>query len=219
MNQIHEICKICGRGFSTKGISTHIWRMHGDGIHHNPHKNYKGGKIAWNKGKTKETDGRVKKYANTLSDRIHNGTLYYGHPISNDTKEKLSIIRSKILEEKGVGGFKNIKWYKIKNILGEEFIVRGTWELEVARWLNFKNLVWVRKIYLSYTDDDNIKRTYCPDFYLLKYNLYIEVKGYFSQADRNKIKKVKIQNDIKLICLFEKHIRKIKKISSSSSTV
>ena len=65
------------------------------------------------------------------------------------TKEILSLARSKVLEELGTGGFKNIKWYKISNIHNEEFIVRGTWELNTAKLLNESNILWIRKIYLK----------------------------------------------------------------------
>jgi hypothetical protein len=155
----------------------------------------------WNKGLTKHTDIRLYDLSKRMSHRSFKHT--------DETKEKLSKIRSQILEEKGVGGFKNVKWYKIKNIKQQEFILRGTWEVKIANWLNENKILWIRKVYINYIDDIGIKRTYCPDFYLPLHDRYIEVKGYYSQLDKDKIKKVKEQNKIKLIILFGKHIKKL----------
>lgn len=61
MNKIK--CEYCNKEYSIKGIGTHIWRTHGEG------KTFKANnqnRIAWNKGKTKESDERVQKYANAL---------------------------------------------------------------------------------------------------------------------------------------------------------
>jgi hypothetical protein len=134
-----------------------------------------------------------------------------GRKLSNEVKEKLSLIRSKIIEEQGKGGFKNIKWYKIFNIEKEEFILRGTWELKIANLLNDNNILWIRKIYLNYIDN-KIKRTYCPDFYLPKYNLYLEVKGYFSIKDKDKMNKVIKNNKINLVIINSKMINNEKEI-------
>jgi len=149
------------------------------------------------------------------------GKAHKGKIISKEQREKLSFHRSKILEEMGVGGFKTIKWYKVKNIKGEEFILRGKWELNVAEILNNNEIYWIRKVYIQYIDSDGIIRTYTPDFYLPNLNRYIEVKGYFSEKDQNKIQRVKKQNDINLILIREKDFneRLIENIISNSSSL
>jgi len=128
---------------------------------------------------------------------------------SNKTKEKLSAIRSKYLEEVGKGGFKTIKWFSVPNIRGEEFIVRGTWELTVAQWLNNHGIYWKRRVYIPYTVD-GIQKTYTPDFYIPDSDIYLEVKGYLSQADSKKLDLVKTQNNIKLKLLLDREIKQIK---------
>lgn len=203
-------CKYCGKEYSKFGIDNHISIIHLKS--RKPAVFYRN--AVWNRGLTKEIDSRVKKYSKSISKTIRGKSR---RPLSVQTKEKLSLIRSKIIEEKGVGGFKNIKWYKIKNILGEEFILRGTWEVKIANWLNLNKYLWVRKIYLNYIDDNNVKRTYCPDFYLPITDRYIEVKGYYSQLDKDKIKKVREQNKINLIILFGKHIKKLCSVSTTVS--
>ena len=55
-------CKYCGKEFSTKGISSHIWRVHGDGVNFKPTLD----KPGWSKGLTKETSESVKKMSESL---------------------------------------------------------------------------------------------------------------------------------------------------------
>ena len=55
-------CEYCGNEFSTKGIGSHIWRMHGDGVNFKPTL----GKPGWSKGLTKETSESVKKMSESL---------------------------------------------------------------------------------------------------------------------------------------------------------
>lgn len=130
-----------------------------------------------------------------------------GKHLSKEQKENLSIIRSKAIENMGGGGFKHVKWFNLKNISGESFIVRGTWELLVGTKLNEANIEWKRKIYLNYTDDNGLKRTYTPDFYIPILDRYIEVKGFFSEKDKDKLKKVIKEHNINLLILRESDIK------------
>ncbi len=141
------------------------------------------------------------KYIITDETRIKIGLKHKGKKISDEQKKKLSLARSKNLEELGVGGFKNIKWYKINNINDEEFIVRGTWELKVAEILNSNNILWIRKIYLNYIDNNQVVRTYTPDFYLPNYNRYLEIKGFFSDEDKIKLNLILEQKKIYLLLI------------------
>jgi len=52
--------------------------------------------------------------------------------------------------------------------------------------------VWNNKTYLTYITD--IQRTYHPDFYLPSLNVYIEVKGYYSENDKQKMRAVLLSN-------------------------
>lgn len=116
------------------------------------------------------------------------------------TKEKISVSRSKYLEEVGGGGFTHIKYYDATNLLGEMYKVRGTWELRIAEWLNTNNIVWKRKIYIPY-EIDGVNRTYTPDFYLPDKDIYLEVKGYYSEFDKQKLRRVVSQNSIELFLI------------------
>lgn len=54
-------CELCDKEYSKKGMGTHVWRTHGEGKTFNSNNiGYLiGTKIAWNKGKTKDTDDTV----------------------------------------------------------------------------------------------------------------------------------------------------------------
>ena len=68
------ICKYCGK--ECKNENSH--RNHERTCPKNPNRNYKNGmtgKTAWNKGLTKETDERVKKYGETFSEKCKNGQI------------------------------------------------------------------------------------------------------------------------------------------------
>lgn len=70
---------------------------------------------------------------------------------------------------------------------------QGSWEFKVGLWLEHKK----EKFYCHENvrqfkyQVDEIERTYCPDFYLPDKNIFIEVKGYFTKQDREKIKVVR----------------------------
>ena len=86
-------------------------------------------------------------------------------------------------------GFKDVKWYKIKNIVGQEFSVRGHWEERVALRLNELGIIWTKAKPIPYFDGD-ITRHYVPDFWLPTLESYVEVKGYQRERDLYKWKSV-----------------------------
>lgn len=63
-------CDICGKWFSIKGIGSHKWRAHGDGINFQP---MKPGHVPWNKGLTKSSSEAVRRQAESL--RRHRSEL------------------------------------------------------------------------------------------------------------------------------------------------
>lgn len=154
------------------------------------------GHPAWNKGLTAETDERIKQSKETYFERFANGNYKnYSHPHTNETKELLSRKRSEYLSNAvNAGGFKDVGWYKIKNIKNKEYTVRGLWEYNVALKLNQQNILWERNRYINYISN-NIKKTYNPDFYLPITDEYIEVKGFFSEKDKIKMNLVVEQNN------------------------
>jgi hypothetical protein len=96
---------------------------------------------------------------------------------------------------------------RVKNIEYNGFILKGKWELEFAKWLDQNKIEWTNKILkpFSYIWENN-NHLYFPDFYLIDYNLYVEIKGYERERDLQKWKSVE-----NLIVLKKNDIDDIKK--------
>lgn len=132
-----------------------------------------------------------------------------GKHLSKETRQKISLARSKNLnEDLKSGRRKDVKWYKVKNIVGQEFTVRGHWEENVAIKLNELNILWTRNKWIEYFDGD-IVRHYNPDFYLDLFDAYVEVKGYYPPEDQKKMKLVLDQHkDITIYFIGENEYKK-----------
>lgn len=95
------------------------------------------------------------------------------------------------------GGETNYKKFKYKNIWMD-----SSWEVELAKWLDAKNIKWKRdrKIIFYWTDAENKKRRYYPDFYLPQYNIYLDPKNKFKlEKDSYKLNQVIKENNIRLV--------------------
>ena len=108
-------------------------------------------------------------------------------------------------------------WSKRSNFTrkdGTIVAMDSTWEVMMANRLNELNIVWVRdpKIKLKYKSKNGRIRNYIPDFYLPDLDMYIEVKGYWTDAAKFKMKDVIKRNPGK-ICILEslKEIADLKK--------
>jgi len=73
----------------------------------------------------------------------------------------------------------------------------------MAMRLDELNIQWERDegMKLPYLSKAGRKRNYIPDFYLPEYDTYIEVKGYFTESAKHKMKSVLEVNDVKIIML------------------
>lgn len=81
----------------------------------------------------------------------------------------------------------------------------GTWELEVAKFLDRKGIKWTNIIEPIGYFWGMKQRRYFPDFYLPDFNLYIEVKG--NQTDRDEAKWAMVEN---LMIVKNDEIRSLK---------
>lgn len=151
------------------------------------------GKVYKHKGKKLEEFHDMKtaleiksKISNSLSGKI------YSH-ISEESRIKHSENARKSILKRFDSGWmpkagrcKKIKY--VSNIAGEVSL-DGNWELDVARWLDYKNLNWKRntKKFL-YKNLENKDAKYTPDFLIEENNkiYYIEVKGYETNLDKCK---------------------------------
>lgn len=190
----------CGKTFEkSQSLNSHFSRCktHRNGTPPITQRNGGG----WNVGLTKENNLSVAKMANSLS------VLKKGKPgnkHTEETKRKMSLKRIEFLENNPDN---NILWYVVNN--GEKDIkVQGEWERNVANWLNDLNIKWDRHK-ISY----DVHRNYTPDFWLPEYNFYLEVKGWLSDRDRIKMKKVIEQTGIKIKMLNKSDYVNLEKIT------
>jgi len=100
--------------------------------------------------------------------------------ITEETKEKISKKRIDYLSRNN-----NVKWYDVKNINGQNIKVQGKWELNFANRCNELKILFF-ETRLKF----NNVHYYTPDFYLPKYNIYIEIKGFLYEKDKYKMLKV-----------------------------
>jgi hypothetical protein len=110
----------------------------------------------------------------------------------------LKLLSTQSRDNPNCGGETNYKKYIYKDVYMD-----SSWEVNLAKFLDLNNIVWERsrKIVFLWTDRNNKKRRYYPDFYLPKYNLYLDPKNKFLlEKDEFKINQVIKENNIDLIC-------------------
>lgn len=144
------------------------------------------------------------------------------HIVSDDTRKKLSVTSSgkkkspetieKLKISMRAAVQRNPDSYTASNISGRTPIIvyngiklKGTWEVETAKWLDAQNISWTNAITGFDYEWNNATHLYYPDFYLPEFNCYIEVKGY--ERDRDRAKWKSLDN---LIVLKQREIDKIK---------
>jgi hypothetical protein len=164
-------------------------------------------KIPWNKGLTKDTDDRVKSYSIKIANKIKGEeNPFYGKNHTNETKK----IISEKLSLNNKGG--KCKWYESFTPKGKLFLVQGTWELKFTKFLNLIDDEWIKigigKNEHSYKwiDENGKIRTYTPDFWSPKLKKYFEIKGYWREKDKIKMKFVLEQNEINLEIVTKKEL-------------
>lgn len=75
----------------------------------------------------------------------------------------------------------------------------SSWELALAKRLDTLGIAWERgKRTLPYIDETGRQRTYHPDFYLPKYDFYLEVKGYWLPGVKHKIMNAILRNNVRI---------------------
>lgn len=122
---------------------------------------------------------------------------------SEERKKEHSLIMSKIASENPDSYSSNnvsgrVKMYSVINTQGEIVNVKGSWELLVAEYLNINNIKWTNIINEEiYYEWNNQTRRYYPDFYLIEYDIYIEVKGY--ERDRDLAKWQTLKNRLLIL--------------------
>jgi len=99
------------------------------------------------------------------------------------TLETKTVLREKALNSPHRRLKKNVINYK-------GILLDSSWELELAKRLDFLKIKWIRPAPMIWKDENGISRHYFPDFYLPEHNLYLDPKN--PQAFRVQEKKIKI---------------------------
>lgn len=104
------ICKFCGREFNNNGAGVVHEKACQKNPNRKPHPNgnreYKNGRVVWNKGKTALTDERILKSSNTLKENIRKGLIKVkGRPHTEEIKEKMRNIMIEYIKRNGNGQF------------------------------------------------------------------------------------------------------------------
>lgn len=132
--------------------------------------------------------GLIKTRSRTETARIRGNLDNRFH--TEENKQKISkSMRKAVLEgrQKTTAPYGDkCKLYETINSLGVKEILQGGWEKKVADFLNLNNIAWKRsKKSFTYIFESK-EREYFPDFYLLDYDVYIEVKGMKTKKDEAK---------------------------------
>lgn len=126
-----------------------------------------------------------------------------GHLQSEETKQKIR--ESAIKNELGGHTSKKQIFYVQKD--GSTVYLQSSFEIKVAIELDDNNIEWIRPKYIIWTDKNNINHRYYADFYLPKYNVYLDPKNSYLQIkDKEKIDSVEKQNNVKIFILSENEL-------------
>lgn len=191
-----KVCKYCSKKVKPLGLSAHQ-RL----CPHNPNSSKEKHPSYGRKGTNQYMTGS--KMTDETKNKISKSKI--GKKLS--TEHKLNL--SKAMQE---AVRKHPDSYSSSNVSGRAKIIehsgfklKGTWELEFAKYLDSRSIKWtniIKPFEYLWNEETHL---YFPDFYLIDLDVYIEVKGYIRERD---LCKWSVVPNLKIIKLEE--IRKIK---------
>lgn len=139
--------------------------------------------------------------------RMRNAKL--GKPLSDKHRENISKAGSGSnnsnygkVPSKNVGNGKRCYY---DSLFQGRICFRSTYEFEYAKYLDNENILWEYEVKTFLLSDDT---TYTPDFYLIKNNQYIEIKGFMTQKAQKKIDLFKQEYNKELKILYRNDLIK-----------
>ena len=142
--------------------------------------------------------------------------------VSDETREKISSANksrskeltqsigeksSKTILEKARNGEWHVSLAKNMHYNYQGVDLHGTWELRLAMYMDDNKITWWRCDDIFEYEFDGRTLSYQPDFYLPKFDLYIEVKGYATEKDFAKWKQ--FPKDKNLVILKEYDLKEL----------
>jgi very-short-patch-repair endonuclease/ribosomal protein L37AE/L43A len=103
-------CPYCEKEYTKRGIGTHIWRKHGEGI--NWKLNNKN-RTAWNKGLRKDTDDRVRRYSESYKKAYKEGkfkNVWQGKSLPIEMRKQISESMKKAHKEGRAWNIGKSRW-------------------------------------------------------------------------------------------------------------
>lgn len=80
------------------------------------------------------------------------------------------------------------KRYPFLDKRGRFFLMRSSWEVKYAEYMDRLGIVWEYEAHkFKYYTEDGLAHYYFPDFYIPAENIFIEIKGFYSDFSRHKI--------------------------------
>lgn len=197
-SSVSRACKYCGRLF-TGSLSEYM--CHVKWCHKNPES--ESGRsacremqrkyckhVAWNRGKTKESDTRIAKAADSLRARYASGDLigsFRGKRHSEESKRRMS-------ESGRKNPYQRVCKKTVEYNMKDGSVVRldSSYEVTVAKLLDTWGVKWTRPKPLVWIDKYGKNHNYFPDFLLSDFDIYLDPKNeYCFKAQKEKIEYVK----------------------------
>lgn len=149
-----------------------------------------------------EKEFKVKKVSKKKYCSISCGSKYMA------SQDGFSDFMKNIAKEGKCGGHTSKKSTYYKREDGTSIYLQSSYEVTVAESLDKNDIKWTRPQCIVWIDELGEEHRYYPDFYLPKYDIYLDPKNsYLRKKDEAKIGKVQEQNGIKILVLDEVHLK------------
>lgn len=146
-------------------------------------------KGTYNNGSTRFPWTSVRHYKCSICENI------FWYDYSNQRKRKTCSrecqIQAKVKIRTYQNGSRKPTWYYC-NKLQENVLLESSWEVTVAEKLDELNIKWIRPKHIIWLDKEGISHLYFPDFYIEKFDVYLDPKNpYCMSRDKEKISVIK----------------------------
>lgn len=188
------------------------WHNHTQRCSENKDRNYRNGmtgKPAWNRDLTKSDHPSLEKASQTWRENYKEGKIILtgcASPKFHGSEKHIEGCR------KGGGFRKNAgrgKKEYVNNIAGKEFLLRSSFEVKVADWLNKREILWEQIGAMKYNLEGK-SRNYYPDFFLPEQQVIIETKNdYLMSLQEEKMNAVKMSSQYPIFILTNKDIENL----------
>lgn len=160
-------CPYCDKKYTKKGIGSHIWRSHTEeGKIFNPGYGDPGDARGWSKGKTKESDIRLRNLSTVLKDGYERGRLKPSFKGKKHTKDTIN---------------------KISNSLKQAHKEGRAWNIGKSRWNNKPSYPekFFMKIIENEFEDKNYLREYPVGIYSIDFAWVYKKKAIEIDGDQH----------------------------------